>query len=234
MKLAMGGLSAVFVLAAGVVQAASAEGPHRLDCDALKNSLAPFEVSWTAKDASEPQPNGIVSWRAQVFRSGPLTSVVWMKEVAKDGLTIIGRADQENGFSLKVETAGRLKEGHPLVRSRTTESRPIGGFDPKGFDYDRSVAFHFMRKISNSEMTTSEFAFSTELRLLRTEDIRIGPCTFKSSVFESRQTSPSDQEQIRQFRYLPELQLRILKPIPSLEVDDITLDFTPLNFDGAR
>jgi hypothetical protein len=187
-----------------------------VDCDALKNSLAPYQVQYKA--------NG-QQYSIQVFRDKSGTAVVWIQ--LRDGSAqLTTKAVQQNGFDRETESVNSVQVADRVViLSHLKTQARYEELDTEAFDYKRDATFKLYSRVDLANATPPRESESLlEYKFLREEPITVDGCPFSSVVFEATR-SIADQKSHVYYRYMPELKLRIANSTPELVIDDITTVF---------
>jgi hypothetical protein len=198
---------------------AQATATAPVNCDALKNSLVPYQVKFSA--------NGSV-YSIQVFRDKSGAATVWtLLPVAP--VRSITRAVEYNGFGSETESVDSVQEATRIVilshfRTRTRYAE----LDTKTFDYKKDATF---KQYSHVEVANGPSPRDSEslvdYRFLREEQVTINGCRFSSVLFEGARSIGGRKSQAY-YRYLPELRLRVSNSASEPRVDDITTVFESL------
>jgi hypothetical protein len=186
------------------------------NCDALKNSLVPYQVQYKA--------NG-QQYSIQVFRDKSGTAVEWIQ--FRDGSAqLTTKAIQQNGFDRETESVNSVQAlDRVIILSHLKTQARYEGLDTDAFDYKRNATFKLYSQVDLANGTPPrESESSLEYKFLREEPIAVDGCPFSSVVFEATR-SIADQKSHLYYRYMPELKLRIGNSTPELAIDDITTVF---------
>lgn len=187
-----------------------------VNCDALKNSLVPYQVQYKATGQQ---------YSIQVFRDKSGTAVVWTQFQAGSA-QLTTKAIQQNGFDRETESVNSVQASDRVViLSHLKTQARYDGLDTETFDYKRNASFKFYSHVDLTNGTPPRESESLwEYKFVREEPITVDGCPFSSIVFEATR-SIADQKSHLYYRYMPELKLRIASSTPELVVDDITTVF---------
>jgi hypothetical protein len=195
---------------------AQATGTTTPDCNALKNSLVPYQAEY--------QANG-QRYLIQVFREQSGTAAVWI-QFQQGSSRSTSRTVQNNGFYKETESVNSVQAANKIiVLSHIKTQAQYEGINVETFDYKTDATFKYYSRVDLANGTVpTESKSLLQYKFLREEQITIGGCPFSSVVFEGTR-SFSDKEYHSYYRYMPELKLRIENSTPELAVDKITTVF---------
>lgn len=198
---------------------AQAAGTAPVNCEALKNSLVPYQVKIRA--------NGL-QYSIQVFRDKSGAAVVWTLFPIGSGRSIT-RTIEYNGFNGESESVHSVQEATRLAIITHFKTRiRYEGLDTKTFDYTKGATFKLYSHVEMASGPSPKDSESlVEYRFPRQEQVTISGCRFSSVVFEGTR-SIGGQKSESYYRYLPELKLRVSNSASEPDVDAITTVFESL------
>lgn len=187
-----------------------------LDCEALKGTTLPYQISWKHKGSQ---------FLSQVYRDKSGDFVVWQQSSNSTGVYSVSKSTVIDGKSTEGIVTTKQTGKNKSYTLRTSYS----GF-PKGFDRRSDADIKTSISITYADASTDEFQISATYRFVREERRAISSCTLALVQGEQISTRDGKTSPPMTASYLPELRGPVLTPTDRDTEFELTTKFTPLEF----
>jgi hypothetical protein len=177
-----------------------------VDCEALKNTSVPYQVSWTYKSSK---------FVDQVYRDKSGDFVVWRQMSNSAGVLQVSKTAVFDGAGTEA-----LVTTTQTGKNKLQKIKSITAGVPKGFDRRSDITMKATYSVSFADGSTEEFSTSTAYRF--------GPCILRIVRGENTPTRDGKTFGPATAFYLPDLKGSVLAPADADSEFELSTRFTPL------
>ena len=205
-------LAALLLLASTSFAAA-----ETVDCEALKNSTIPYQISW--KYSNDDSPNVEVNI-VQVYRDKSGDSIVWRKTTFLPGLIEVVKGVIVDGVGYDAVS----------TNSQTGLRKSKGSYQglPKAFDRKSDLTYTSKITITSADGSIRESAATISYHFVNESQKAIGPCLFTVIQGETTNVIDGKQRSPHATYYIGELKSTSLFPANDNTEFELSTSFTPL------
>ena len=181
-----------------IATSASAQSPPSVDCDAIKNSVAPVELAYHGQDGTRTV--------VQTYRDKSGDGVVWSREMPPSTQpkqpVFVTKAIFADGLpsSAEMSTTYVGKFSH-----RTGKYTPDGL--PKNFDRRSDLTYRMHSVTTDGDGATEERTSTTSYKFKSEGTVAVGSCVLQAVHGESDTTNDAGRRSHRFQLYFPELKI---------------------------
>jgi hypothetical protein len=199
------------------VSSASAQSPPSVDCNAVKNSMVPFELAYHSQSGTRTV--------VQAYRDQSGEHVVWSRQISlsthPNPPVFVTKATYLDGVvaSAELSTTYAGKYSH-----RTAKYTPDGL--PKNFDRRSDVTFKMHAAITPGDDTTEEKTSTISYKFKSEETTAVGACVLQVIHGEIDTTNDAARARHTFQLYFPELQISATADDAEPIVDSLSTVFS--------
>ena len=193
---------------------ASSAFAQAVDCEALKGTTMPYQISWRYKGNQ---------YITQVYRDKSGDYVAWQQAVTPTSVLWVSKSTVIDGTGTESLMTTRQTGKNKSSKIKTTYT----GY-PKGFDRRSDIAFKASASITYADASVTESQSAVSYRFVKEERKAVGSCLLKVVLGEL--TSSRDDKPLPAVTtsYLPEIKGPVMVPTDADTEFDLTTRFAPL------
>lgn len=202
-----------------IATSASAQSPTSIDCDAVKNSVAPVELAYHGQDDTRTV--------VQAYRDKSGDHVVWSREMPPSTQSkqpvFVTKATYTDGLPAAAELSTTYVGKLSL---RTGKYMPDGL--PKNFDRRSDLTYRMHSVTTDGDGVTEERTSTTSYKFKSEGTVAVGSCVLQAIHGESDITNDAGRRSHRFLVYFPELKISASAVDTEPVVDSLSTVFSEI------